>query len=418
MRHYVYPESIPYYEYGLGYYFSKKEMAPTLRSSNRKRKAGTKSHHSHYKHSAGHSSKMTPSHHYPGNPFIKLEQAEQTSAHFQADDLQKGLSHQHHKVYVAKPKKTIGYGNHLTYENLGLIQSKSGLAHWQEIASIGNIQQWFATTNTLGPYTAAQSPCSFFDVNPARGVIGSMFWGSQVNVSEDKYVLQTTRLQLDVTNFSTAPAFVNVWVFQAKNHSPRGVLTTWYDSMTDENLGNTAYGLNTSTTVTPVGTSGVQTINALAGTEENSSIIGLNPQSCLAFRGYWKEKKCVRLFLGGGATERVSFEFEMNMLGNKSNFAELNAKAVYYPRGCIDIAMEHYGTLAKSTATGSSNLLPVHAISEIGYTCQYFHKFKQVKASTSRFQTQIAAAAEQTDVPLANQTVVTIQDGIAAVNKA
>jgi len=191
----------------------------------------------------------------------------------------------------------------------------------------GEITQWFGTTS-LGTQNAEvvcsaatasqmlvgesetgavaptiqQGGLGLIDINPNRTMAGSQFFSTQFNPRDDQLFISNLMLIIDITNLSSAGAIVDLYMVTPTAHT--NLLPTQAWSL---GLAQDAHGQ---------GFAGAPAVNTVAAQVGNPLINSplVTPETCNHFKKLYKTIGKYSFSLGGGATETIHWNVNMNYM--------------------------------------------------------------------------------------------------------
>lgn len=146
-------------------------------------------------------------------------------------------------------------------------------------------------------------------LNPNQSSTGGAYFSLRLQPSSEKISLHRMALEFQITNFSSAGAYIDIYVCQAKCNIPSqtpglvGAFTTWSQcANSEETYGSTLQAFPT-------------TAYATGATVGNSFYqqLGNKPTMYPGFNELWKVLKVHKVVLAGGAEQFLNLNFECNL---------------------------------------------------------------------------------------------------------
>lgn len=225
------------------------------------------------------------------------------------DDVHSGVNTVTYRFYLRRMPHNVIPTKIYLEENYSVLcngtQGKQGL---HNICVFGNPNQFYNSLRPANP-DAATYTIPAIQLNPMQTTTGSAYFGSRTQPHAEKISLATCTLQLQVTNFSTASAYYDVYVCQAKQDimsynngtTFANAITTWGDAALESGYGSSAQVFAGATYGTGA---------ALGYTSYNQ--IGNRPTLYPAWNEQWKVLKVHKIALGANAEQFLNLVFTVN----------------------------------------------------------------------------------------------------------
>lgn len=267
--------------------------------------------------------------------------------------------------------------------------------------ALGTITQWI-TSSGIG-FQNFQSFFAYFNLNPYRNATNSITGVSAPTT--DRLVMETVKYDMEITNFSTASAQMEIYYLRAKRDLKVGPTQEWNYSLISEGQG---YGVTANTGANP-GTHAAET-----GGVMNREFPGQDPRQCSYFNKNWAVLRKRTVLFAGGATEVVKANIIMNQLGMQENFAELSAQVLTYPKGCFHVMLVTRGQVVADVSAASTNTA-TFSTNQFGVIFTKNFRFRTVDGNAARLNFTYGVNDVPQFTTLANQKQVTSTDTAASV---
>lgn len=224
------------------------------------------------------------------------------------DDIHSGINTVSYKFYLRPRARNVIPTKIYLEENYSLLcngtQGKQGL---HNICVFGNPPQFYNSLRPANP-SAADYTIPALQLNPYQTNTGSNYLASKVQPSSEKISLANMSLQLQITNFSTASAYFDIYVCQAKQDimsyndgSFSNAVTTWGDATAEATYGTSGQTFAGATYAAGV-TKGWSSYNQ----------IGNRPTLYPGWNEQWRVLKIHKIALAANAEQFVNLVFTIN----------------------------------------------------------------------------------------------------------
>lgn len=256
-----------------------------------------------------------------------------------------------------------------TESSSGLMQSPAGAGTGQIITMEGSTYQSMISLGTAANLFSnpAYSAVAYRDLLTDVAIQGSTFYGAIADPVQQKTFVKTLGLEVHMSNFSTADAIVQLYVFESKKDS----------NITPEVFINRT--LNVASGGKAVATTpgaGANT-GGIAGYYSEDYIYG-DPSKIPGFKAEYDVLKKMRFNLTGGHTHEQEFMIKMNLMSDQGslvakNPAFTNLPATWiaanvtmgYPKGTVFVYAHVRGGLILDVTGGSG--VPTYAQTKVGF---------------------------------------------------
>ena len=237
-----------------------------------------------------------------------------------------------------------------------------------------------------GPtYASYQNFTALEQMNPAiNGIVGGAYVGAS-NPLNDRFIVNTCNLQLELTNFSVVACFMDVYITCCSRDTAKDAVSTWADGLAIQALGNV------QAAQPPAATGSVAVGN---GTVGFPAITGIDnhPREAKLFGQFYKTHKVKRLMLVGGSSETLNIDIGINKVVKCETLRELSSGGAGYLKGLTwHIFVVQRGSLVEDNAPGAGGnpQLPTYGATKVGCIVQEKYRMCGVKNNSSRLTTSL-----------------------------
>ena len=147
-----------------------------------------------------------------------------------------------------------------------------------------------------------QGGLGLIDINPNRTMAGSQFFTTQFNPRDDQLFISNLMFVIDITNLSSCGAIVDLYMVTPSSHTNLLPTQVWQLGLAQD-----AHGQGTA------GAPLTNTVAAQVGTPLINSPL-VTPETCNHFKKAYRTIGKYSFSLGGGATETIHWNVNMNYL--------------------------------------------------------------------------------------------------------
>nr|WAE42588.1 MAG: capsid protein [Cressdnaviricota sp.] len=232
---------------------------------------------------------------------------------------EKELDRSKFTVQLSKPKKQFSKSSTWSYvmQNNVLIRNQEGFQGYGDIMHMGHLSGNLlcAVSAPATNYNIATWGNNPFDMNPYANVTGGPVIGAitSTNVNEDQVYWKSAKVDLQLTNFSIVPVWMDVYFVTPKIASAFGPSASWANCLVNRQLGQAA--ANPPNLSTGAGETQGYT---------NPTFYGQEPFRESNFRRLWKILRKESITLQAASTHRFDGNFKMNKLLDKSVLQQVN----------------------------------------------------------------------------------------------
>lgn len=270
------------------------------------------------------------------------------------------------------------------------------------------------------------SPVNYMSLVPTQLQQNTTYYGTIGNSVEDKIIMSSCSVNVQITNASNASAIIDLYLIRAKRDVPKTPDTVakqfvateanniWFNGLLSESAGRPNEIYLTGTTA-PV-----------AGAEQTSQLLA-KPTESRIYRSQYDIVKVHHINLAAGATEDVSYNLKMNLtydymkdqeklqLGIRNNDPVANASQSANIVAAYRLGLKAHGFSLHMIQRGQ----PVYDAGGGGVTTSSTavniivskkHKFALWKENSRKFTTVQANNVVNTSTTLANQKLINIVD--------
>lgn len=289
----------------------------------------------------------------------------------------------------------------------GYISAPAGKQQGLDVYFFNTPTQLCGTTTTTP--TTLINDIGLIDMNPYLTNTGSRILGSSVTPANDRFYLKGFKAEIEISNFCSVGAYVDVYLVRAKKTIAQSPFNTWNQGYINEAFGQA---------VSVVPSAGSTTTGLVAG-YESSVNPGAKPTDSVLFKSCYHVESVRHLELTGGSSERLSFDVFLDKVVKKDVQATYIANATPY------VAGQTYGILAVSRGTLVNDITFLATTGEIctygqiklGYVINTHYYASAVKNAAGRLGSNRAYVGipSGADQVAGKQTMILNTDASSAV---
>lgn len=285
----------------------------------------------------------------------------------------------------------------------GYLASVAGRQFTDDIQHLGTPAQLTSPTNaSLTPFS---NDIGLSELNPNFNNTGSDLLTIK-SPPNDKFIWSGCQMEMEMTNFSSVAAFVDLYLVRARKNLIQSPFNAW-------NTGyiNAAYGQ--SANVQPAAGS----VTGVTGGYEGNFMVGTKPTDSKIFQESYKVMAIKHLELSGGSTEKVVFDIFADKL------IQRDIQTAYIANSTPFIANQTYSLMAVirgslvndvTTGTGIAEFV-TYGETKVGYVLNIHWFAKGVKNAAARLDTGRAYVQIPFGALKTNQTHILSTDASAAI---
>lgn len=257
----------------------------------------------------------------------------------------------------------------------------------QMVSFLGTSEQWLSGSTNVVINRSNVSYTPWVNLNPSGGIAGSSVVTLPVSLASDKMGLSYGTFYHDIVNRSTAPCFVKILYFTAKQDTDEWPLEAYVEGTTSNAIYNSSYVIGGAGTV-PTG-SGNETVSYSAPTSVQQGFLLSVPYTNILSRRTvktsWRLIKSKSLTVSAADVVRVTSLVKMNQFCIKDRMA--NASVVF-PKGCVACVFVSQGSACVDTASQKT----IIGAPNLGIVTTRKIKLCPMKVPSSRFETNYIGA--------------------------
>jgi len=270
-------------------------------------------------------------------------------------------------------------------------QTQIGTQNAEIVMSAATVSQMLvgeSETAAVAP-TIQQGGLGLIDINPNRTMAGSQFFSTQFNPRDDQLFISNLMCVIDITNLSSAGAIVDLYMVTPEANTNLLPTQVWQLGLAQDAHGQ--------------GTAGAPVTNSIAaqvGTPLINSPM-VTPDTCNHFKKLYRTIGKYSFSLGGGATETIHWNVNMNYmidvakitsaqnLATPATITNANIFNGNMRHGTVHLMAVYRGTAALNPGTTASPV-PFAAYAPVKLAMMFQKKYtlKMVAGNSARLAVQ------------------------------
>lgn len=303
---------------------------------------------------------------------------------FQSTQAHSGISHETIRIRskargkAKRNKKTFGkWEYHIA--RTGFITSPAGEQGAQELNFFCTPNQMCSGVTVALPDTV-NSDIGLLDLNPYQKSTGSRILAASNTPSEDRFYLKGFNCDVEITNFSTVGAIVDIYLLKAKKTDSLTPITTWNNGYANEAFGQI------STAQPAAGAPLAGTVGGFGNVVDP----GAKPMDSPQFKKLWTVVTVKSLTMVGGATEKLDFDVYSDKIMKR------DLQTTYISNGNVYVAGQVYCIMSVARGalvtdiTDPANPFVTYGSTKLGYILNTHYHACAVKDQAARLNTNRA----------------------------
>jgi len=281
----------------------------------------------------------------------------------------------------------------------GITGGTAGMQTVTDFTYPNTISKCLTTSGTS--YTTTQNDLSLVSCNPSSANTGSAYFPSIQSPDNNKFVIISNQLDLEMTSLSNTGTYIDVYICKAKKWASKIPGDVWADAAVSQAFGNAA-------SVQPVAPALTGIVGYPLITE-----VGNKPGAFKLFKEFWSIQKVVPLEFTAGSTEKLTINIGINKVIDVAKLKEMTASTnpTFIPGVSWAIFMIQRGAI-NIDLTGTKTC--TYGGTEVAWIVQEKTLMRDVEQAASRFNTSILYSNVPTGATAANQRLVNEVDVVAA----
>lgn len=263
---------------------------------------------------------------------------------------------------------------------------------------------------TYQNYTALEALNPYIGVLPLSAAAGGPY-GNPAIPQNDKFVVETVSLQVELSNFAIVPVFMDVYVVCCKKNTLDDATTLWQRGLALQALGQNVMSQPQAVSSGPQAP-GVEGYPL-------TSAVHVKPNDGKLFGQFYKIHRVKKVMLTGGASETLNIDIGINRVVDTTTLRELSSQSTGFVQGLTwQVFVVQRGTLVEDTTQATGGQLPTYGGTKVGCILQEKVKMCGVKGNTTRLNT----STEYSNIPYgqsaANQQLLNVIDNVQSAAAA
>jgi len=275
----------------------------------------------------------------------------------------------------------------------------AGYQQNHSIIVVNSVSQMY--TSIGSGYGIDQNYTAFGEMNPYAKTTGSGLYPIVNQIKNDRFVILTNQITLELANFTNLPGKVDVYIVTPKKLTEKTPQEHWEQGYIDQGLGNTQIAFPSSAAVEPAPVTGTGSAN----------YPGAKPSDSKLFKEFWKVLDVKHLDLASCAQETINIHVKTNKVVKQDVVQQyFNESVRYIPNTTVFVFMVKRGALVVDTTPTPLRDITTYGILQVGWIAKATTKMCAVSGNADRLSTQVQVDTIPINALPANLRFMDIQD--------